>query len=300
MLTTTRQKLDGILGFLPGEAKKEEPVPVLLPNLKNIVHICSGSNHALAIDKKGGVFAWGAGEQNQLGYHIVQRTSTEKGGSLKPQPLRTRLRTYKAIYTGADHSFAIDKQDRVWAWGLNSFGGCGIEEGAGDDNAVIYTPQIVKSLTFENDSITHMEGGNHHSIALTANGKALTWGRVDGCQVGLDMDTVPSTSVITDEHEKPRILIVPTELPNIGKATWVAAGSDHNIVLNDKGYAYSWGLSATLQTGLGTTEDVKLPTHIDNTAVRGKILNWAGCGGQYSIMTAPAAEALDESMVNGI
>ena len=270
---------------------------MLLPHLKNIVDICSGSNHCLAIDNKGGVFVWGAGEQNQLGYHIVQRTSTEKGGSLKPQPFRTRLRTYKAIHTGADHSFAIDKKERVWAWGMNSFGGCGIEEGAGDDNAVVYTPQIVKSLSLENDSIVHIEGGNHHSIALTATGKALTWGRVDGCQVGLDMATVPKTSIITDEKEKPRILIVPTALPNIGKATWVAAGSDHNIALNDKGHAYSWGLSATLQTGLGTTEDVKLPTHIDNTAVRGKILNWAGCGGQYSIMTAPAQ---DEVMVNGV
>ena len=111
------------------------------------------------------------------------------------------------------------------------------------------------------------------------------------------MSTVPRTSIITDEKEKPRILIVPTPLPNIGKATWVAAGSDHNIAINDEGHAYSWGLSATLQTGLGTTDDVKLPTHIDNTAVRGKMLNGAGCGGQYSIMTAPARE---EVMVNGI
>lgn len=39
-----------------------------------------------------------------------------------------------------------------------------------------------------------------------------------------------------------------------------------------------------------------MATLIDNTAVRGKKLNWAGAGGQYSILTAPAQEA----QVNGV
>lgn len=272
-----------------------ENKPVLLPELKNIIDITSGANHAMALDKKGTIFVWGSGEQNQLGYHIVQRTGTEgKKTTLKPQPLRTRVKKYKAIYTGSDHSFAIDEKDRVWAWGVNSFGGCGILEGAGDDNAVVYTPSEVKNLQLENDSVVHMKGGQHHTVAVTKNGKALVWGRVDGYQVGLDMATVPRDSTIRDDKEEPRIVIVPTAIPNIGKATWASAGSDHTIVLNDEGKAYSWGLSATYQTGLATTDDVKMPTHIDNTAVRGKKLTWAGCGGQYSVLAAPA------NLMNGV
>ena len=298
MLTLTLQKTDGIFGFLPGEdAPMEQKSPVLLPNLKNITDISSGANHAMAIDDKGLVFAWGCGEQNQLGYHIVQRTSTNKKNTLNPSPLRTRLKTYKAIYTGNDHSFAIDTKDRVWGWGVNSFGGTGIADGAGDDNAAVYTPQIVKTLSLQNDSIIHIDGGQHHSIAVTANGKALVWGRVDGQQVGLDMSTVPDSSTIRDDKGIERIVIKPTTLPNIGNAIWASAGTDHTIVINDQGHAFSWGLSATYQTGQGTTIDIKYPTHIDNTAVRGKMLDWSGCGGQYSIMAAPAAV---ETMVNGV
>jgi len=253
----------------------------------------------MAMDNKGAVFIWGSGEQNQLGYHIISRTgSNNKKLTLKPQHLRTKIKKYKSIYTGLDHSFAIDQNDKVWAWGVNSFGGCGIKEGAGDDSSVVYTPTHVDTLDLENDCITHMAGGQHHSIAITANGKALLWGRVDGHQVGLDMKTVPRTSTIQDKKDIPRIVIVPTELPSIGgKAIYASAGPDHTILINDKGHAYAWGLSATYQTGLATIDDVEVPTHIDNTAVRGRKLDWAGCGGQFSMLTAPAR---DENMVNGV
>ena len=292
------KKTDGVLGFRPGSSIEIEKTPILLPELKNIVHIISGANHAMAMDKKGAVFIWGSGEQNQLGYHIVQRTGTEnQKTTLQPQPLRTRTKTYKAIYTGSDHSFAVDHKNRLWAWGVNSFGGCGILEGAGDDNAVVYTPSLVKVLNLENDSIIHIDGGQHHSIAITKNGKALVWGRVDGYQVGLDMAAVPSDHTIRDDNDKARILTVPTRLPVIGEAAWASAGTDHTILINDQGIAYAWGLSATYQTGLATTDDVKRPTQIDNTAVRGKKLNWSGCGGQYSIMTAPAGV---QNLTNGI
>ncbi|KAK4997486.1 hypothetical protein LTR28_013966, partial [Elasticomyces elasticus] len=59
------------------------------------------------------------------------------------------------------------------------------------------------------------------------------------------------------------------------------------------GQAWSWGFSANYQTGLGTDEDVPIATLIDNTAVRGKKLNWAGAGGQFGILTAVAGAQTD-------
>jgi regulator of chromosome condensation len=75
-----------------------------------------------------------------------------------------------------------------------------------------------------------------------------------------------------------------------------AAGSDNNIAITTDGKAYSWGFSANYQTGQGTDEDIEVATLIDNTAVRGKHLTWAGCGGQYSILAGPAEDVV---MVNG-
>ncbi|KAK4697778.1 regulator of chromosome condensation, partial [Lecanoromycetidae sp. Uapishka_2] len=288
------RKTDGVLGFTAGSKAEKESKPVLLPGLTKIVHITSGANHAMAMDNKGTVYIWGNGEQNQLGYHVIQRTGSEGPKlCLKPQPLRTKIRKYLAIYTGSDHSFAVDQQQRVWAWGVNNNGACGIVEGAGDDNAAVFTASHVTSLDLENDSIAHISGGQNHSIAVTSNGKALVWGNNTGARLGLDINTVAESSIIRDEHNNPRIVVVPTEIPNVGKTTWVSAGADHNYLINDQGHAYSWGIGSTNQLGLGAADDTDLPTQIENTAVRGRKLEWSGCGGQYSML---AAAARDESI----
>lgn len=67
-----------------------------------------------------------------------------------------------------------------------------------------------------------------------------------------------------------------------------AAGSDHTIAITTDGKAYSWGFNATFQLGQGVDDDIEIATLIDNTALRNAKANWAGAGGQYSIITAPA------------
>ncbi len=195
---------------------------------------------------------------------------------------------------GAYHSFAIDKTGKVWSWGLNNYGETGIVEGAGEKDAVVLAPTVVKSLTGK--EITCIKGGAHHSIAVTKDGDCLVWGRVDGYQMGIAIPTLPTDAIVLDEREKPRILTVPTKIPNL-KASFATAGSDHSIAITTDGQAYSWGFSANYQTGQGSDEDVEVATVIDNTAVRGKKLNWAGAGGQFSVLTAPVEE---EVLTNGV
>jgi regulator of chromosome condensation len=76
-----------------------------------------------------------------------------------------------------------------------------------------------------------------------------------------------------------------------GKAVTVTTCSDHNIIVTEEGKAYSWGFSANYQTGQGTIDDVIEATLIDNTAVREKKLNGCTSGGQFSVLTAKAADA---------
>lgn len=65
----------------------------------------------------------------------------------------------------------------------------------------------------------------------------------------------------------------------------VAAGTDHSLAISTDGKAYSWGFSSNYQTGQGVLDDIHTPTHIDNTAIRGKKLVGAGAGGQFSLLT---------------
>ena len=188
----------------------------------------------------------------------------------------------KYIECGAYHSFAVDKSGKVWAWGLNSYGETGVTEGAGDDDACVLKPTVIKSFTGKD--VICMKGGAHHSLAVTAAGECFAWGRVDGGQTGIKISSLPPSSLINDERKKPRVLMVPTAVPDIGKAVFVTAGTDHSIAITDDGKAWAWGFSGTYQTGLGTLEDVETATWIDNSAVRGKKLHWAGAGGQFSML----------------
>ncbi|KAI4127015.1 MAG: hypothetical protein LQ338_003428 [Usnochroma carphineum] len=275
---------EGILGF--DKDTLVQHTPVLLPNLKKIIDITSGANHALARDHKGVVYTWGSGQQNQLGFRQMERKRYE---SLSPSLLRLKSKNIRLIACGSDHSFAIDGKEQVWSWGANSFGATGIYDNAGEDNAVIYSPTIVRALKLTNDTIIHLAGGTHHSLATTENGQCLVWGRCDGSQTGMDANTLPDDHIARDTKGKARILLKPTQVPGVvGSCAMVAAGSDHCLAITHAGKGYSWGFSANYQTGQGTTDDVHAATVFNNTATRDKRLNWAGAGGQYSIVTAPA------------
>ncbi|KAL9035621.1 MAG: hypothetical protein Q9180_004765 [Flavoplaca navasiana] len=276
---------EGILGF--SKDTLVQSTPVLLPKLSKIVDISSGNNHALALDNKGVVYTWGSGQQMQLGYRMMERMRHD---SLNPALLRSKGKNIRYIACGADHSFAIDSNDQVWSWGVNSFGGTGIFDNAGEDNAVIISPTIVQNLKFDDDVVTNIAGGTHHSLCSTKNGKCLIWGRFDGSQTGLDVSAVPEEDIVRDARGQARILMRPTQVPGIKDCATVAAGTDHSIAITEQGKAYSWGFSANYQCGQGTTNDITTPTLIDNTATRDKKLDWAGAGGQYSILTAPAED----------
>ncbi|KAH6690477.1 GDP/GTP exchange factor [Plectosphaerella plurivora] len=278
----TFRSSDGILGF--SSKVQVQKYPAYLSDLKNIKALAAGSNHILALDAKGNILAWGCGQQNQLGRRIIERN---KMSSLTPQGMALATKKIAKIACGQYHSFAVDTDGKVWTWGLNNFGETGIREGAGEDGAVILRPLLVEAL--DDYKITDIAGGQHHSLACSEDGKLLTWGRFDGFQVGLAESDVNKDDLIRDEHDKARILAVPTVVPTVQNVSHVSAGTDNSFAVTTDGKAYSWGFSANYQTGQGTDDDIEAPTLIDNTAVRGKKLVWAGAGGQYSVLAGEAS-----------
>ncbi len=291
MLTKVLQSNDGILGFKKGREDLVVTHPVWIDNLKSIVEITTGSNHVLARDKKGKIFSWGSGQQCQLARKPIER---DVQNSLVPAGIgnltdklpsgRSTKGTPVKLACGSYHSFALDDQGRVWAWGLNNYAELGLPDEAGSDGGNVLKPTLVEALLDYN--IVHIAGGEHHSLACTRDGKLLTWGRIDGNQVGLDPSTFTEANTIFDEYGKPRILKQPTVVPDLPFISSVAAGTDHSLAVTKEGRVYSWGFSANYQTGQGTTDDIEEPTLIDNTAIREKKITWAGAGGQFSIVAS--------------
>ncbi|ORY61410.1 regulator of chromosome condensation 1/beta-lactamase-inhibitor protein II [Pseudomassariella vexata] len=273
---------DGIIGF--SDEVRVQPTPIRIPDLKNISRLACGSNHVLAMDKDGKVLTWGSGGQYQLGRKPISRHGGPLAG-LKPEACGRFTKRHHAvdIAAGSYHSFYLDNNGKVWAWGLNNYSQTGHTDDTGKDDAMVLLPKVVDSL--REKSVARLAGGEHHSVAATEDGELLTWGRVDGHQVGHASNLFTEDNAVFDESGKPRILTEPTIVEGI-KAMFIAAGTDTSFALDDDGKVYSWGFSANYQTGQGTTDDIEIPTLIDNTAVRGRKLVWAGAGGQYSIVAA--------------
>ncbi|KIW20004.1 hypothetical protein PV08_00579 [Exophiala spinifera] len=282
---------EGIFGFDPQTLVQSRPK--LIKGVSKITKLATGANHVLALSQNGIVYGWGAGQQDQLGRRILERRAAN---SLIPMPIGLP-KNIVGLGAGSYNSFAIRANGDVYSWGLNNFGQTGIpkefDETGASIGSDVHHPIVIESLHGKGKVIC-IQGGAHHTVAVTDKGELLTWGRLDGCQTGHKVSELPQDDVVRDLAGHPRILTVPTQIPNIN-AVFACAASDHCIAIDKNGKAYSWGFSTTFQTGLGTDDDVETATLIDNTAVRDKKLVWAGAGGQFSVVAGVPAP-----MVNGV
>ncbi|KAK1753985.1 putative regulator of chromosome condensation protein [Echria macrotheca] len=276
---------EGILGFR--KDVKIQKTPAHIPELSKIKQLAAGANHVLALDDKNKVYAWGSGQQAQLARRLLDRADQ---AALFPGGIGTLPGRAKAakLVCGSYHSFILDEKKRVIGWGLNNYAELGIADEAGSDGGNVLKPHLIPALG--EGKVVDIAAGAHHSLACTTDGQLLTWGRIDGHQVGQPDSVYDQDNTIWDEHNKPRILLVPTSVAGVENIVKVAAGTDHSFAITEDGKVYSWGFSANYQTGQGTMEDIKVPTLIDNTAIRDRKIIWAGAGGQYSILAAEAEE----------
>jgi regulator of chromosome condensation len=280
---------EGIWGFTEGDdgkLVKEQKVPLLIKNLKNVKSVSCGDNHALAIDNKGVVYAWGSGQQDQLGRRIVARHA-QKNLTPAPVPLPKGGKIVKVI-AGPNHSFAIEKDGSVWSWGLNNFAQTGIPYGPEKDNDIVTAPTKVKALN--DHKITTIGTGANHSVALTDKGDLLTFGRLENWALGIKFDGIIDNEELVrkNEYNKPKILLKPTKIDIPAKFTFISCGPDHNIAITDDGKAWAWGFNANLQLGVGRDDDeVKVPEQITSKFIECVKLDWAGCGGQFSMVGSP-------------
>ncbi|PWW73881.1 hypothetical protein C7212DRAFT_359178 [Tuber magnatum] len=272
---------DGILGF--NDRTSVQHVPALLPTLKNIVQVSIGTDHILGLRKEGEVYAWGNGQQFQLGRHVLERNRLT--GLIHRRVSLPRCQV-KHVATGSYHSFAITQDGRVWAWRLNQYGQCGIYKPrpGGEGTTTVPVPTVVQSLA--QYTIDQISAREHHSTALTVDGVLLVWGHLDSGQLGIDLAALPAADIAHDAKGNPCYLKTPHAVPGF-RLSSIGCRTHHNIAVSIKGQAYSWGFGGSYQTGLGpgARDEIRTPTTIENTAPRGARMAFPAAGGQFSILT---------------
>jgi regulator of chromosome condensation len=190
------------------EEARLESRPVRIPQLEKITRLAAGGNHMLAIDQGGRMFAWGCGQQMQLGRRLVSRRELR---CLTPMRIGNSRTKFVSIAAGADHSFATDNKGRVYGWGLNNYGQTGHPSEDGGGQLIVGYPAVIASL--EGYDIRGIDGGTHHSIACTTDGELLVWGRCDDGQLGIPLEGLNPKHLILDSRGRPRILSRPARVP---------------------------------------------------------------------------------------
>lgn len=177
---------EGLLGFdgVPGNSPFQF-TPIELPALARVevVDVACGADHVLALTSEGHVYVWGNGQQNQLGRRVMARRQLN---GLEPE--RLGLRNIVHVAAGMFHSFAVDKDGIVYAWGLNTFRQTGI---ADEDDDMVIRPTIVDALSpalHNGSKVTQVAAGEHYSLFLFDNGEVYGCGRCDANELGLASD----------------------------------------------------------------------------------------------------------------
>lgn len=200
----------------------------------------------------------------QLGRKIMERRLLN---STRPDPLH--LRKIVAVGAGYFHSFAVDMDGHVYAWGLNQYGQLGIEV---EDDTIVWTPTLIPSLSpseLGNDTrVVQISGGEHHSLFLLSDGRVFAAGRFDSSQLGLASDH-PATKNMKEQDSDciptpVRVFFPPEpsadqpnpELPPyttgdddeiINPIAKISVGGRANLAVSQSGHIYSWGYGASCQ-----------------------------------------------------
>ncbi|MDR0664152.1 MAG: hypothetical protein LBF86_01335 [Helicobacteraceae bacterium] len=266
----------GQLGAKDAKNKNSFVRAVNLAN-RRILAVSAGVNHALALDDEGRVFAAGLNNFGQLGL-----------GDAKDRDRFVQVAAFKnikiaAIATGYDHSFVIDETGAAWASGWNGHGQLGL----GDAK---YRAKFARVGSLEGKKIVAIGAGDYHSVAIDAEGKAYAAGWSVHGQLGLgdktkrlsfvEIDALRGKKIVAigaggfhtiaiDDRGKvwgagfngsgalglgdrgDRQAFVEINSLNGEKIVAVAAGSDHSVVLNDKGAIAVCGWNYAGEMGLG-------------------------------------------------
>lgn len=206
---------------LPMSSSVTTPVTFSLPSGAKAVSVAAGTQHSLALDETGAVWAWGTNTDGQLG----DGTTTSHAGPIQVVGLPLAAR---AIAAGGDHSLVILADGSMRAFGRNDFG----QLGAGFASPFESTPRSV-SLPV---AAMMAEAGTNHTIMLAANGAVYTWGSDGSQQLG-------NGAGVTHQY-------LPAAPVALGApAISVAAGGSHSIVLLSDGTARSFGADSAGQLG---------------------------------------------------
>ncbi|XP_010272767.1 PREDICTED: ultraviolet-B receptor UVR8 isoform X2 [Nelumbo nucifera] len=245
--------------------------PAVCPGFENesLRAIACGGAHTLFLTESGCVFATGLNDFGQLGISIEKRYTQE--------PLEVTGFNKEIVYisAGYHHSSAITVDGELYMWGNNSSGQLGLGR-----TKIVSSPSIIECLG--GMRIKMIALGSEHSIAVTDDGEALTWGEGGSGRLGHGHQSSILGFLRSPSEYTPRLI---KELEGI-KVKNVAAGLLHSACIDENGSVFIFGERAADKLGFVNKNKTTLPSIISKIPSSEEI----ACGGYHTCVITNGGE----------
>uniref|UniRef100_A0A0E0R9I9 RCC1-like domain-containing protein n=1 Tax=Oryza rufipogon TaxID=4529 RepID=A0A0E0R9I9_ORYRU len=195
---------------------------------------------------------WGNGDYGRLGMGALESrwSPTACPFFLTGRPGDDDDDPPASLACGGAHTLFLTESGRVFAAGLNDFGQLGI--GSSVTHSLVLSflyimPPCEIFIYIEpievsgfDEKVVEVSAGNHHSCAVTADGKLFAWGRNSSGQLGLG-------------KRAGKVVSTPRKVDCLADARvkMVALGSEHSIATTEEGEVLSWGAAGAGRLGHG-------------------------------------------------
>ncbi|XP_078386063.1 putative E3 ubiquitin-protein ligase HERC4 [Cetorhinus maximus] len=216
----------GNLSWVTGQKDASQTREVL--KWERVQHVCSRDGFTVFVLENGNIYIRVCGRKKQT-----------KPGHFA----QFRKQKIHFAESGTSHILFLSKAGSVFHSEVNSK-----ETAAKTKEFFIMEPQLLNSLSLRN--IIQVACGNHHSLALSKDGKLFAWGQNTYGQLGLGTKG--------GSEDSPQCVTSLTGMP----VAQITAGGEHSFALSLSGAVFGWGRNNHGQLGLKDTEDRDKPKYV--------------------------------------
>lgn len=236
----------------------------------------AGRYHTCFVNADSYLYCWGEGTSQQIGDNAGTKRVT-------PSRVATNSSYWSAVSAGGLHTCAIDRSDRIYCWGSNTYyqgKNTSYPDNSMDSNIKSVSSGLYHTCMLRNDGWLYCKGSNTHGqignnstnqatsfvmpTGLTANIQAIAAGDTHSCAL-LNDKTVKCwgnnlNGQVGDGTNTQRL--TPVDVAGLANVVMLTAGANHTCALMGDTTVRCWGNNAYGQLGDSTNTDRALATPI--------------------------------------